>query len=941
LVCLAALFLLAGPRRGSAYFLHGYSWPFGTQIMMHLQLARAYDSALEDGAGTWNASAADALATWNQYTDAVQFVAAPDTGSVASHDGSNSVFFSSTIYGEAWPAGTLAVTLNYSPIGGGVLTETDVIFNDNLKWNSYRGPGHGSGPTATFDLHRVALHEFGHVVGLDHPDTHGQVVTAIMNSHIGGLDHLADDDIAGARFLYALRVTSNLKAPTVEVGTAFFYQITANNQPTAYEAAGLPAGLQVDRNTGRISGTPTEVGTFLVTLTVRGNRGDVTATLQIQVTPRVITSPQSASLDIGGSFSYWIGADNNPTSFDAIGLPSGLRIDSKTGQITGVAELSGTYSITIVAHGSFGDAVAVLRLVVNAVPVPTPVIASLPVQSYSRVIAADPKRPYLYLPTSSAEVTVIDASTLKIKTVVPVGGFVGDMAISADGNRLWLAYDPSNGAAPKIRSIDLTTFTLLPDLPVAFQPMRIREGLNGRLYASEFSGKVWAVDSATGATQSQVATISGTPALAISPDRKTLFVGAERGFPASILKYDVSGSTPHLLQSADAGNYGYQLNLSNTGKYICFTTDPGSPPNGTKEFSAADLRNSFGTLLMDQPYSIGFSPDDSVVYQTSQSGPYVGVYDAATAQLLRKIELGNGAAANCVAVDSSGSYVFVVGAAIYGSPWVRAYAANSSGPPRPPAPPHTLLNISTRLPAQPGENALIGGFIVKGDAPKKLALRAIGPSLPVPGKLADPVLQLFDSAGGLIGQNDNWNAHRSEVIATGIPPGDERDAVLVTTVQPGSYTAVLSGVNGAAGVALIEAYDLTPGPSSRLANISTRGKVETGDNVMIGGFILGGEETTPVVVRAIGPSLTNFGIGGALADPMLEVHDGNGGLVAVDDDWREYQAGPLTEIGLAPVDDRESAMLLVLPPGPYTAVVRGKSNGTGVGLVEVYNLLGN
>jgi hypothetical protein len=211
----------------------------------------------------------------------------------------------------------------------------------------------------------------------------------------------------------------------------------------------------------------------------------------------------------------------------------------------------------------------------------------------------------------------------------------------------------------------------------------------------------------------------------------------------------------------------------------------------------------------------------------------------------------------------------------------------------------------------------------------------------VPGKLADPVLQLFNSTGTLIGQNDNWNAHRSEVIATGIAPADERDAVLVTTVQPGSYTAVLSGVNGAAGVALIEAYDLTPGPSSRLANISTRGKVETGDNVMIGGFILGGDDTTPVVVRGIGPSLANFGIGAALADPMLEVHDGNGGLVAVDDDWREYQAGPLTEVGLAPTDDRESAMLLVLPAGPYTAIVRGKNNGTGVGLVEVYNLLGN
>jgi hypothetical protein len=294
-----------------------------------------------------------------------------------------------------------------------------------------------------------------------------------------------------------------------------------------------------------------------------------------------------------------------------------------------------------------------------------------------------------------------------------------------------------------------------------------------------------------------------------------------------------------------------------------------------------------------------------------------------------------------VAVDSSGSYVFVVGAAIYGSSWVRAYAANSASTPRAAAPPHTLLNISTRLPAQPGDNALIGGFIIKGQGSKQLVLRAIGPSLPVPGKLADPVLQLFDSTGVSIGQNDNWNAHRSDVIATGIAPDDEHDAVIVATLQPGSYTAVVRGVNDSSGVALVEGYDLSPASASRLANISTRGEVETGDNVMIGGFILGGDQVTRIVVRAVGPSLVNFGVTDPLTDPMLEVHDGNGALLAEDDDWRNYQEQMLIDTGLAPTDDRESAMLLVLPPGPYTAIVRGKDNGVGVGLVEVYNLDAN
>jgi hypothetical protein len=252
-----------------------------------------------------------------------------------------------------------------------------------------------------------------------------------------------------------------------------------------------------------------------------------------------------------------------------------------------------------------------------------------------------------------------------------------------------------------------------------------------------------------------------------------------------------------------------------------------------------------------------------------------------------------------------------------------------------------LLNVSTRLRAQPGENALIGGFIVRGQESKKIALRAIGPSLPVQDKLADPVLQLFDGSGAVVAQNDNWNAHRNDVIATGLPPSDEHEAVITTSLPPGSYTAVVRGLNNTSGVALVEAYDLSPAANSKLANISTRGKVEGGDNVMIGGFIAGGDQETQVVVRAIGPSLVNFGIANALTDPTLELHDGNGALLAQNDDWRLSQEQQLIQAGLAPTDDRESALLLSLQPGAYTAIVRGKNISSGVGLVEIYNLDAN
>ena len=223
-------------------------------------------------------------------------------------------------------------------------------------------------------------------------------------------------------------------------------------------------------------------------------------------------------------------------------------------------------------------------------------------------------------------------------------------------------------------------------------------------------------------------------------------------------------------------------------------------------------------------------------------------------------------------------------------------------------------------------------------------IRAIGPSLSkvgVAGALADPVLEVHDASGSQIAQNDNWNSHRTEVLLSGLAPTDEHEAALTLTLQPGAYTAVVHGTNGNAGVAVVEVYDLAADSDSKLANLSTRGNVGAGVNVMIGGFIVGGDQPTNVVVRAIGPSLANYGVAGALTDPMLELHDGNGALLARNDDWLTDQEQQLTGFRLAPTDEHESAMLLSLQPGAYTAIVRGKNDGTGIALVEVYNLDAN
>jgi hypothetical protein len=207
--------------------------------------------------------------------------------------------------------------------------------------------------------------------------------------------------------------------------------------------------------------------------------------------------------------------------------------------------------------------------------------------------------------------------------------------------------------------------------------------------------------------------------------------------------------------------------------------------------------------------------------------------------------------------------------------------------------------------------------------------------------LADPTIELHASDGSLIRANDNWrDTQEEEILATGIPPTNDLESAIVDTLPPGSYTVILRGRNQLTGVALLEIYDLDQSTASKLANISTRGFVQTGDNVLIGGFILGGSGPRNVVVRAIGPSLLRTGLTNVLIDPTLELRDNNGTLLMSNDNWKdnEAQAHLIKIVGLGPTDNRESALIATLAPGAYTTVVAGKNGGIGIGLVEIYNL---
>lgn len=251
-----------------------------------------------------------------------------------------------------------------------------------------------------------------------------------------------------------------------------------------------------------------------------------------------------------------------------------------------------------------------------------------------------------------------------------------------------------------------------------------------------------------------------------------------------------------------------------------------------------------------------------------------------------------------------------------------------------------VLNISTRMRVESGDNALIAGFIITGQTAKKVIVRGLGTSLAIAGALGDPTLTLETGTETIT--NDDWRSQQEQaVVSSGVAPTSNLESAIVATLAPGAYTAALRGKNNSTGIGLLEVYDLDGSAPAVLANISTRGLVQTGDGVMIAGFIIGGGNTdSRVVVRALGPSLRDSGVANPLADPTLQLVDGNGAIVRQNDNWQAEpaQAADLTALGIAPSNVAESAIVVSLPPGAYTAVVADKNGRAGTGLVEVYSV---
>lgn len=413
--------------------------------------------------------------------------------------------------------------------------------------------------------------------------------------------------------------------------------------------------------------------------------------------------------------------------------------------------------------------------------------------------------------------------------------------------------------------------------------------------------------------------------------------------PAGLAFDPVSGTISGIPQSA--GSTAVILNVSDPGGntsgilQLTFSGDAGLP---------VIVSSSAASLAAGQQFSYAINApvigtaQDPTSYNLKGTLPVGLFFDSKTGVI-------SGTYQGSAIHDASGTQRALSGGVITN---VQLFATNSHGTSTTPlvffTAPIGSVNISTRLDVGDADNVLIGGFIVTGNGPKKVLIRAIGPSLmaggqPVAGALQDTTLDLFQGQN-LLGSNDDWRSNQEQEIKdTGVPPTDERESAIVATLQPNTgYTAVVKGKGGSMGIGLAEIYDLgtaslDPSAVSHLANISTRGTVLIADNVMIGGFIISGANTK-VLARAIGPSLAAQGVPGSLGDPMLELHDASGSIIAMNDDWRTNQEQQIKDTTVPPTDDRESAIVATLQPGAYTAVVRGKNDSTGVALVEIYSL---
>jgi hypothetical protein len=559
-----------------------------------------------------------------------------------------------------------------------------------------------------------------------------------------------------------------------------------------------------------------------------------------------------------------------------------------------------------------------------------------------------------WTPTGSLHTAraVHTATLLPNGMVLVAGGLDSNLDVSAGAE----LYDPASGSWTITSSLNTArsdhTATLLPE------GMVLVAGGGGS--GARASAELYDPASGTWTTTGSLNLGRADHTATLLPNGMVLVAGGSNSRSAEL--YDPASGSWATTGSLNSGRQLHTATLLPNGKVLVAA---GYNSNHGGTFASAELYDpasrtwtrtgSLNTARL--LHTATLLPNGMVLVAGGQDGSRgvsAELYDPASGTWNTTGRLTDGRYSHTAVLLPDGM-VLVAGGIVAGIDYVLASAELYTS-----APPSYLANISTRGFVQTGDNVMIGGFIVQGTQGKRVIIRAIGPELSqygVPNPLFNPTLELHDGTGALIASNDNWqhtviggiitSNQVREIMGSGYAPGDGRESAIIAELTPGNYTAIVRGVHNMTGVALVEVYDLSPGIGSILRNISSRAFVQTGDNVMIGGFIVRGTQAKRVIVRAIGPSLARYGVPNPLADPTLELHDGSGALIASNDNWQQTiiggvitgdQVKDIRSSGLAPGQPSESAIIATLPPGNYTAIVRGKNIIVGVALVEVYDL---